>query len=84
MVSEVSESDSLGFLVELVHDGGFETSYQGLQITLVAEGDSVDAGQVIGLVGSLGSQAPRLVFGVRFENTPVNPREVVRETFPTQ
>ena len=84
VVAGIAETDSLGVLVHLDHGDGFRTRYAGLQLALVAQGDSVDAGQVIGLVGTSGTKPPRLVFQVLYEGSPVNPRDVVRETFPNQ
>jgi murein DD-endopeptidase MepM/ murein hydrolase activator NlpD len=56
------------------HSFGFSTRYAHLNKILVAEGESVRRGQVIGLVGNTGrSTGPHLHYEVRFESQPVNP-----------
>ncbi len=56
------------------HSFGFSTRYAHLDKILVAEGERVNRGQVIGLVGNTGrSTGPHLHYEVRFEGKPVNP-----------
>ncbi|MBN2215577.1 MAG: M23 family metallopeptidase [Bacteroidales bacterium] len=56
------------------HSFGFSTRYAHLHKILVESGDSVNRGQVIGLVGNTGrSTGPHLHYEVRFEGQPLNP-----------
>jgi len=63
-----------GNAVMIDHGGGMVTLYGHQSKLLVAVGQRVDAGEVIGLVGSTGeSTAPHLHFEVRIKGTPVDP-----------
>lgn len=56
------------------HSFGFSTRYAHLYKILVETGDSVNRGQVIGMVGNTGrSTGPHLHYEVRFEGRPLNP-----------
>ena len=64
-----------GNLVTIDHGGGIVTRYAHLSKRSVAKGDSISAGQAIGLVGSTGfSTGPHLHFEVRVDGEAVNPR----------
>lgn len=68
-----------GRFVLLEHHQGFQTYYGHLQDWRVEAGDSVRAGEVIGLVGSTGrSSAPHLHFEVRRYGEPVDPEKSIR------
>ncbi len=70
-------SDNLpvyGNVVVINHGQGFATIYMHMQESHVAEGDSVEKGQVIGLVGSTGlSTGPHLHWGLYLHGVKVDP-----------
>jgi murein DD-endopeptidase MepM/ murein hydrolase activator NlpD len=69
-----------GLFVLLRHPSGYETMYGHMSRLVAAEGDEVQAGQVIGLSGNSGrSTAPHLHFEVRRDNKTVDPLELVKE-----
>lgn len=51
-VTDVSNNDTLGNIVEIKHDNGYVTIYQSLSEVNVKKGDSVNQGQVIGKSGT--------------------------------
>jgi murein DD-endopeptidase MepM/ murein hydrolase activator NlpD len=58
----------------VAHAGGILTLYGHLEAMVVKAGDTVTAGQVVGLLGSTGnSTGPHLHFEVRLAGQPVNP-----------
>lgn len=67
-----------GNVVYLNHGGGVVSGYFHLSRQLVAEGDTVDAGAPIGLVGATGRvTGPHLHWVVRYGNVSVDPRSLV-------
>ena len=71
-----------GRLVEIRHDNGLVTRYAHLRRIDAKVGDSVDAGETIGGLGSSGrSTGPHLHFEVRINGRAVNPRPFL-ETAP--
>ena len=74
------EDDAMGHTVVIRHTGGYTTKYSSLGETLsVSAGDTVEAGQTIGTVGSsalletaLGSH---LHFAVTYQDNPMDPAE---------
>jgi len=69
-----------GLFVLLRHPSGYETMYGHLSRLVAAEGDEVQAGQVIGLSGNSGrSTAPHLHFEIRHDNKSVDPLDLVKE-----
>lgn len=63
-----------GRLVEIDHGQGITTRYAHMSKILVKRGDRIDAGTIIGLVGSSGrSTGPHLHYEVRHANRAVDP-----------
>lgn len=63
-----------GLTVIIDHGGGMTTLYAHQSRVLVAAGEQVDAGEVIGEAGSSGlATGPHLHFEVRLSGTPVDP-----------
>jgi murein DD-endopeptidase MepM/ murein hydrolase activator NlpD len=68
------ELKNYGNLVLVKHTGGFTTAYAHADRLIVARGDFVARGQVIGYVGQTGDVTrPQLHFEIRTATTPVNP-----------
>jgi murein DD-endopeptidase MepM/ murein hydrolase activator NlpD len=63
--------------VTLDHGGGLETTYSWLSERLVRKGDVISAGQPIALSGTghPGSTIPHLHFGVKLDDTYVDPMD---------
>lgn len=74
VVRQVSRSRMGGIVVEIVHDGGYETAYKHLESASVHAGQTVRAGARIGTVGMSGkSFAPHLHYEVRRNGVPQDP-----------
>jgi murein DD-endopeptidase MepM/ murein hydrolase activator NlpD len=70
-----NELKGYGNLVLLKHSGGYTTAYANADHLVVARGDFVAKGQVIGYTGQTGDvTSPQLHFEIRTNTTPVNPR----------
>ena len=64
-----------GYLIEIDHGNGLTTRYGHLSKLEVNEGELVQRGQLIGLVGSTGrSTGPHLHYELRLDKKPINPR----------
>lgn len=67
-----------GGTVLLDHGGGLFTQYMHLSRVEVKEGDVVNAGEVVGLVGHTGrATGPHLHWGARWNGRRVNPRALL-------
>ncbi|MEX2178295.1 MAG: M23 family metallopeptidase [Gemmatimonadaceae bacterium] len=70
-----------GQLIYLDHGAGITTAYFHLSKTLVAEGDTVVRGQLIGHVGESGRvTAPHLHWAARYGAINVNPLDLIART----
>lgn len=66
-----------GHYVVVVHNNGMETRYAHLQSTISIPGETLQAGQPLGLGGNTGnSTGPHLHFEVRYHGRAVNPASV--------
>ena len=72
------ENKGAGKHLILDHANGCQTFYSHLDTLLVAEGQSVKAGEEIARVGTTGmSTGPHLHFEIRSPNGPINPQHLV-------
>ena len=72
------QKDGAGNYVQIDHGDGFRSIYMHMTRYVVAEGDFVAPGQVIGYVGSTGlSTGNHLHFGISLNGTYVNPLEYI-------
>jgi len=79
-VSEAGYNADYGLFVLLRHPSGYETMYGHMSRLITAEGDEVQAGEVIGLSGNSGrSTAPHLHFEIRRDAKSIDPLELVKE-----
>lgn len=78
-VSEARMDEVYGNFIVLDHPSGHRSLYAHASLLLVAPGDTVEAGEVIGLTGSTGrSTAPHLHFEIQEEGRTVDPLLLVR------
>jgi murein DD-endopeptidase MepM/ murein hydrolase activator NlpD len=81
-VSFVGQRSGYGNVVEISHGNGLLTRYAHMSAQKAHIGQQVQAGDVIGLIGSTGrSTGPHLHFEVRINDRAVNPRPFL-ETAP--
>lgn len=74
-VSFVGQRSGYGNVVEISHGNGLMTRYAHMSKFAARVGETVDAGETIGGIGSTGrSTGPHLHFEVRIHNRAVNPR----------
>lgn len=74
------ETDDGGFTVTIDHHGGLVTAYGHMRDAVVAVGQSVKRGEVIGHVGDQGrSTGPHLHYETRLGGVPVNPMRYILE-----
>ena len=75
VVIESGYKPGYGNLIEVDHGGGLLTRYAHAQRLLVKQGDVVERGQRIALIGSSGrSTGPHLHFEVRLAGQPLDPK----------
>ncbi|GIO31966.1 MULTISPECIES: M23 family metallopeptidase [Paenibacillus] len=78
-VTTADQSGARGRYVVIEHPNGLQTWYMHLSKVLVKEGESVDKGDKIALLGSTGrSTGPHLHFQVVKQDRPVNPLPYIR------
>ena len=72
------QAGGAGYYVSINHGDGFSSVYMHMTHFIVAPGQHVTAGQVIGYVGSTGgSTGPHLHFGISYNGTYVNPMNYI-------
>jgi murein DD-endopeptidase MepM/ murein hydrolase activator NlpD len=75
IVTVVLSATGYGLHVIIDHGGGLSSLYGHLNTVIVVSGDYVDAGEVIGTVGSTGNASgPHLHFEIRRDGIPEDPR----------
>lgn len=80
VVLEVGDDSEYGLFVRVGHDQGLGSLYAHNSWLFVAEGDSVEMGEVIGLSGNSGrSTAPHLHVEMERDGQPVDPLEYLAE-----
>lgn len=81
VVIKAKLADAWGNIVVIQHDGGYSTSYSHLRWMSVAEGDKVQKGQEIGLVGHTGlsSAKDHLHFELLKDGTAIDPIKYLPE-----
>jgi murein DD-endopeptidase MepM/ murein hydrolase activator NlpD len=73
-----NELKDYGNLILIKHADGYVTAYAHADRFLVAKGDFVAKGQVIGYSGATGDvSSPQLHFEIRHDTTPVNPSNLL-------
>jgi murein DD-endopeptidase MepM/ murein hydrolase activator NlpD len=78
IVEDVYKDTYFGLIVSIKHGYGFVTRYGHCQQVLVAQGDHVERGQTIALVGNTGrSSAPHLHYEVLKDGKTVDPLEYI-------
>ena len=72
------QAGGAGYYVTINHGDGFTSVYMHMTHYIVSPGNYVNAGQVIGYVGSTGgSTGPHLHFGISYNGSYVNPMNYV-------
>ena len=72
------QAGGAGYYVSINHGDGFTSVYMHMTHYIVSPGTYVNAGQVIGYVGSTGgSTGPHLHFGISYNGSYVNPMNYV-------
>ena len=75
IVSKAGWEGGYGNLIEIDHGNGLTTRYGHLSRGDVQVGDTIQRGQIIGLIGSTGrSTGPHLHYELRLNDKPINPR----------
>ena len=79
-VNQIGDDPEYGLYVLLDHPEEYQTMYGHLSRIIVTDGQTVDAGEVIGLSGNSGrSTAPHLHFEIRQRGTSMDPRTMVKQ-----
>lgn len=79
-ITETGRDSAYGLYIRINHGSGFASMYGHLSRVVVARGDMVRAGQVIGLSGNSGrSTAPHLHFEILRAGRSVDPLSLVKE-----
>lgn len=79
VVTKAGRNGGYGRMVEINHGNGLTTRYAHLSRILVSEGQKLEAGDVVGAVGSSGrSTGPHLHYEVRRNGTAVDPLRFIK------
>ncbi|MDR2697760.1 MAG: M23 family metallopeptidase [Holophagales bacterium] len=79
VVTTVKHIDNYGMTVIIRHTPELETLYAHLQTAYVREGNKVERGHIVGLMGRSGrTTGPHLHYEVRKDGKPVNPKPYLR------
>lgn len=74
-VAKAGAQGGYGNMIEIDHGNGLTTRYGHLSKIVIQIGDTIERGQLIGLIGSTGrSTGPHLHFEIRLNDKPINPR----------
>jgi len=77
-VTAAAWQSSMGYYVSINHGDGFSSIYMHMTHYIVSPGTYVNAGQVIGYVGSTGSSTGNhLHFGISYNGAYVNPMQYI-------
>ncbi len=83
VVVKAGWSGGYGNLIEVDHGNGLKTRYGHLSKIEIQEGDSIQRGQEIALIGSTGrSTGPHLHFEIRLNDKSINPRRFLPPEMP--
>jgi murein DD-endopeptidase MepM/ murein hydrolase activator NlpD len=78
-VTHAGPMGGYGIMVEIDHGNGLSTRYAHMSEALVAEGEDVVQGAILGRIGSTGrSTGPHLHYEVRVDGEPVDPERYLR------
>lgn len=78
-VVSAGRNGGYGLMVEIEHPSGLTSRYAHMRKLLVSEGETVEAGDVLGLVGSTGrSTGPHLHYEIRVNGEATDPRRFVQ------
>ena len=79
-VNQIGDDPEYGYYVLLDHPEEYQTMYGHLSRIIVTDGQTLQAGEVIGLSGNSGrSTAPHLHFEIRQRGTSLDPRTMVKQ-----
>jgi len=77
IVTKAARHYGYGLLVVVNHGSGFETYYAHLSKCIVNEGDTIKAGDIVGLGGKTGwATTTHLHFEIRYNSKPYNPEQL--------
>jgi murein DD-endopeptidase MepM/ murein hydrolase activator NlpD len=83
VVSKAGWQGGYGNLVEIDHGNGLKTRYGHLSKIEVSEGDNIQRGQEIALIGTTGrSTGPHLHYELRLNDKAINPRRFLPPEMP--
>lgn len=83
VVSKAAWQGGYGNLIEIDHGNGLKTRYGHLSKIEVQEGDTIQRGQEIGLIGTTGrSTGPHLHYELRLNDKAINPRRFLPPEMP--